>query len=70
MRMALDDRDYTKRDSKNKDFNSQQYSKTKNTGKYVDVEDFMQKSYAEAAKKRDANLFTKIKNKIVRLLKL
>jgi hypothetical protein len=68
--MGLADRDYTKRDSRDHTINSQQHTKAKNTGQYVDVEDFMRVNYAQAVRDRDANLFAKIKNKILRILRL
>lgn len=64
--MGLDDRDYTKRDTGSKPSN---YNKNNNNSGYVDVETFMQASYAEAAKERDAGFLTKIKYKLLGLFK-
>lgn len=63
--MGLSDREYD-RDSKGNII----YKGNNTSGKYVDVEDFIQTSYEQAVQERDSNLFTKIKNKIVRLLRL
>ncbi len=66
--MSLDDRDYTKRSSTTHSSNRKQNKNAQNAG-YVDVETFVQASYAEAIKERDAGFFAKIKNKLFRLFK-
>ncbi len=58
--MGLADRDYTKTHSKS----------TIDYKQKMDVDEFIQKSYAQAVRERDAGLFTKIKNKILRILRL
>ncbi len=58
--MGLADRDYTKRDSKG----------NINYKRGTNIEDFAQRSYAQSVKKRDSSLYSKIKNKIRRLLRL
>jgi phosphate starvation-inducible protein PhoH len=66
--MGLDDRDYTKRSSSSHSSNHKQNKNSQNSG-YVDVETFVQASYVEAVKERDAGFFTKLKNKLFRLFK-
>lgn len=68
--MSLEDMDYTKRKFNVKASTYQTYNRVNNSGKSINVEDFIQASYAEAVKKRNASIFVKIKNKIAQLLKL
>lgn len=58
--MGLADRDYTKRDSRG----------NINYKRDTDIENFVQRSYAQSVRKRDSSLYSKIKNKIRRLLRL
>lgn len=67
--MGVSGRDYTKRDS-NGNINYKGRNSNNDSGKYVDVEDFVKASYAQAVQERDSSLFTKIKNKIFHLLRL
>ena len=58
--MGLADRDYTKRDSRG----------NINYKRDANIENFVQRSYTQSVKKRDLSLYSKIKNKIRRLLRL
>jgi hypothetical protein len=67
--LGLSEREYGNRDS-NGNINYNGYNSNNASGKYVDVEDFIKESYKDAVQERDSSIFTKIKNKIVRLLRL
>lgn len=66
--MSLDEREYTNRNSGDTSPAHKRDNKSNNSG-YVDVETFIQTSYAKAAKERDAGFFSKIKNKLFGLFR-